>query len=92
MNVKRPLVVMLAVAMLASVFAVGPVAAQDCTIDQENSQVNALNVNTDVNANALNTAASAPVLSPDADSDATATQAIADSNDDFQSQGNSADC
>jgi hypothetical protein len=51
-----------------------------------------LNVNTDVNANALNTAASAPVLSPGADSDATATQAIADSNDDFQSQGNSADC
>lgn len=92
MNVKRSLAALLAVTMLASVFVAGPAAAMEgdeCT--QSNSQLNALNVNTDANVNAVNAAANAPVLSPntgDGDQSATAVQSISDGGDDFQSQSN----
>jgi hypothetical protein len=95
MNIKRTLATMLAITMIASVFAVGPVAAisqQDCTVGQQNSQANVGNVNIDTNVNAGNIALSTPVLSPGADSDANAGQTIVDNNDDFQSQVNSAEC
>lgn len=93
MNAKRPLTMLVALALVASVFAAGPAAASgDCTVQQSNSQTNVLNANTDLNVNAVNAAASAPVLSPGSDSDATANQVISDSGDQFQSQSNYADC
>lgn len=92
MNVKRSLAMLLTLAMLTSVFAAGPAAAQDCAVGQQNSQANVGNVNLDTNVNAGNVALSLPVLSPGSDSDAEANQIIQDQQDAFQSQSNYAEC
>jgi len=87
MNVKRPLAMLIAVAMLMSVLAVGPAAAQDeCAIGQQNADNDVADVDLDPNVQAGNVALNVPVLSPGADSDATANSVIYDGNDNFGQQ------
>jgi len=93
MDVKRSLTALVALAVLASVFAIGPAAASadDCTITQANQDSDVLDVDADANAIVGNAAANVPVLSPGADSDATANSVVNDGNDNFGQQ-NSATC